>query len=59
MPEAGLQIKLLVFVCETLCAGLGDFSKSPIGGDGGWLHFFNLTWGKILFFTVFSFLFFY
>lgn len=40
MPEAGLQIKLLVFVCETLCAGLGDFSKSPIGGGWGQAAFF-------------------
>lgn len=27
IPEADLQIKLHVFVYETLCSGLGGFSK--------------------------------
>lgn len=58
MAEADLQIKLLVFVCETLCAGLGDFSKRNTGGGvGAGCIFLTLLGGNPIFYSVLNFVF--
>lgn len=58
MPEADLQIKLLVFVCGTLCSGLGGFSKRNIAGrELVAFFFFNLTWENPIFYNILSFVF--